>query len=85
MPNSNYVKGVRKERKIVNANKKLGKIAFRSAGSHSPVDVVVIDVKKREIRFIQCKAGAYSKREIERVKREFFGFEGQYFVYFDAI
>ena len=30
-------------------------IAFRSAGSHSPIDVVVIDKKTKQIGFIQCK------------------------------
>lgn len=55
MPNANYVKGVRKERKLVNDAREAGLIAFRSAGSHSPIDVCIIDCAARRIHFIQCK------------------------------
>ena len=43
--NKNYLKGVRKERKIVNIARNEGKLAFRSAGSHSPIDVFILDKK----------------------------------------
>ena len=68
MPNSNYIKGVRKERKFVNEAKEQGKIAFRSAGSHSPIDACIIDLEARRIEFIQCKPDSMSnnkKRELE--------------------
>jgi len=55
MPNKNYLKGVRKERKLVNNARAEGKLSFRSAGSHSPIDVVIIDKKEKIIEFIQCK------------------------------
>lgn len=55
MPNINYIKGVRKERQIVNDARTCGLIAFRSAGSFGIIDVVVIDVKKKEIKLIQSK------------------------------
>jgi len=62
MPNKNYVKGVRFERKLVNQARAEGLIAFRSAGSHSPIDVVIIDKFKRKIDLIQCKkAKKYNK------------------------
>ena len=68
MPNSNYLKGVRKERHYVNLARTLGKIAFRSAGSHSPIDVCIIDLKASTIEFLQCKPDNMSekkKKEIE--------------------
>jgi len=55
MSNPNYIKGIRKERKFVNDARAKGLIAFRSAGSHSPIDVCIIDVAARRIHFIQCK------------------------------
>ena len=65
MANANYVKGRRKEYKIVHRHKALGHIAFRSAGSHSPVDVTAIDTENKIIYFIQSKDGKISKRETE--------------------
>ena len=53
MTNKNYIKGVRKERLYVNRARKLGLIAFRSAGSHSPIDVIVIDVSNKRILMLQ--------------------------------
>ena len=61
MPSRNYLKGIRKERKFVNEARKLGFIAFRSAGSHSPIDVCIIDLENRKIEFIQCKPDNYSE------------------------
>lgn len=61
MPNRNYIKGVKKERKIVNDARSKGFIAFRSAGSHSPIDVCIIDLEGHKIEFIQCKPDNYSQ------------------------
>ena len=55
MPNRNYIRGVRAEREAVNFARQEGQIAFRSAGSHSPYDVVTIDEVTGIIRFIQFK------------------------------
>lgn len=55
MVNKNYVNGVRRERQIVNKARAEGKISFRSAGSHSPIDCCIIDLKYRRIEFIQVK------------------------------
>lgn len=68
MPNANYIKGVKKERFFVNKARSEGKIAFRSAGSHSPIDVCIIDLEARRIDFLQCKPESMSenkKKEIE--------------------
>ena len=70
MPNYHYNKGVRKERKIVNAAKAEGCIAFRSAGSHSPIDVCIIDIKNRQIRFIQSKGDSITPRQVEKLLEE---------------
>ena len=42
---------------LVNKAREEGKIAFRTAGSHSPIDVCVIDTKNLTIKLIQCKTG----------------------------
>lgn len=62
--NKKYKKGTRYEREIVNAARAEGKIAFRTAGSHSIVDVCIIDMENLEIEFIQAKTGkAKMKKE----------------------
>jgi Holliday junction resolvase len=73
MPNKKYIKGRRKEYKIVNEAKQNGFISFRSAGSHSPIDVVVIDLANKEIKFIQCKPDDMSSNKkflLEQEMRE---------------
>lgn len=76
MPNRNYEKGRRKEYKVVHQEKDKGCIAFRSAGSHSPVDVVSIDFKKKKIRLIQCKPdtmNAHQQQKLRDANRELNG------------
>ena len=70
MPNYAYNKGVRKERKIVNEAKKEGCIAFRSAGSHSPIDVCIIDIDHNQIRFVQSKGDSITPRQIQKLLDE---------------
>ena len=82
MPNKNYIKGVRKERKVVNQAKEKGLLAFRSAGSHSPIDVVVIDKKLREIYLIQCKPDSMSEKAKERLEDKYYELNGWYKVAF---
>ena len=55
MGNSNYIRGVKFERELVNKARKEGKVAFRSAGSHSKVDVCLWDPKFHYIQLVQCK------------------------------
>jgi len=78
-----YGKGVRLERKIVNEARAKGYIAFRSAGSHSPVDCVIIDTKSREIRFIQAKKGKSKMTKEE--KEKFLNYSDEYWVKFKCI
>jgi len=63
MPNKNYIKGRRKEYKVVNEAKAKGLISFRSAGSHSPIDVVIIDLGNKKIELIQCKPDDMSENK----------------------
>jgi Holliday junction resolvase len=66
MPNRNYIKGVRKERVLVNHARADNHLAFRSAGSHSPIDVVIINHDNHLINLIQCKPS--SMRESAKSK-----------------
>lgn len=60
---SNYSRGANKERSVVNKARAEGKIALRSAGSHSPIDVVIIDNNLKEIRLVQCKPRSMQKSD----------------------
>ena len=64
-----YVKGRRKEYKIVARERALGRLVLRSAGSHSPIDVVSIDYEKRIIKLIQSKPASMSKTAKEKIQR----------------
>ena len=70
MPNKNYIKGRKKEYKILNEARGLGFTALRSAGSHSPIDVVIIDTIERTIRFVQCKPDSMSEKKREALRQE---------------
>jgi len=67
MPNRNYQKGIRKERKLVNDARRRGLIAFRSAGSHSPIDLVIINPALRSVRLIQCKTQELSDNQVQKI------------------
>lgn len=71
MPNSNYVKGRRKEYAIVKDLKDEGfHIAQRSAGSHSPIDVFAINKRTKTIKFVQSKPDNFSTRETKKLINE---------------
>ncbi len=63
---NNYRKGYEKERRIVNSFREKSCIALRSAGSHSIIDVVVIDYLNHEIKLIQAKQ---TKRKLTKNKK----------------
>jgi hypothetical protein len=60
MPNKNYVRGRNKEYRIVHKWQNRGCLAQRSAGSHSPIDVFVIDHENKIVRLIQAKPNSMS-------------------------
>ena len=70
MGNRNYEKGRRKEYKVIHEAKDKGHIAFRSAGSHSPIDVVSIDLLERQIRWVQCKPDTMSANARQKLLDE---------------
>ena len=52
--NPNYLKGRRLEYEIQHKLQNAGWLAVRTAGSHSPIDIIAI--RHNKIRVIQCKA-----------------------------
>jgi len=85
MPNKNYIKGRRKEYKVVNQFKKEEYIAFRSAGSHSPIDVVAINPLKKIINLIQCKPNDMSENAKQKLYDANKYLEGEYIVIFEIV
>lgn len=81
-----YRKGARYERAIVNAARSNGSLAFRSAGSKSPVDVVIISHEKRTIKLIQAKAGkSMSEQARNRLGAKYKFLNGTYEVVFEVL
>ena len=80
-----YRRGADKERRIVNAARKLGKISLRSAGSHSPIDVVTIDLIDMTVRFIQCKGLKFPDSEKRRLEKEYKSLNGYFKGTFEVI
>lgn len=78
-----YSKGYRKERKIVLYEKSLGRLAFRSAGSHSPIDVVSIDTGIKVIRLIQSKCTITERQRIDLLNKNN-GLNGIFLVRFEV-
>lgn len=85
MPNKKYVKGRRKEYRLVNEHKSMGHVSFRSAGSHSPVDVVAIDCGNKRIQLIQAKPGSMSDNAKKKLEEENSGLNGNFEVRFLVI
>lgn len=50
---TNYHRGAYFERRVQRYYEKLGYLVIRSAGSHSPIDLVAL--KAGEVKLIQCK------------------------------
>ena len=82
MPNKNYVKGRRKEYDLVHRLRAKGYTAFRSAGSHSPIDVIGIDGGNKRIILIQAKPDSMSGKAKERLEEEHKDFNGIFEVRF---
>jgi Holliday junction resolvase len=82
MPNKRYIKGRRKEYKLIHEERDKGNIAFRTAGSHSPVDVVSINTKEKVITLIQSKSNKMSVREKDKLLIENKELNGLFNVFF---
>ena len=70
MPNKNYVRGRNFEYKVKKAYEEAGYLVFRTAGSHSPADLIAFPplgkITEWQPILIQCKASdkRLSKQEI---------------------
>ena len=79
---TNYRRGAEKERRIVKYFRDRGKLAVRSAGSHSLVDVWVVDKEAHVIKLIQAKLGKLGKKERARLIDQGSELNGLYVVEF---
>jgi Holliday junction resolvase len=69
VPNSSYVKGRRKEYAAIRLLERSGHLAFRTAGSHSPFDVIALT--SSVVRLIQLKAeylSAVDREALEQIR-----------------
>lgn len=83
MVNRRYRKGYEYERKLVNKERDKGNVSFRSAGSHSPIDVISIDHRNKRIELVQAKAGeSYTDSKKAKIQAENSYLEGKYDVVF---
>lgn len=67
MVNINYNRGRAKEYRIAHKFKKMGyDIAQRTAGSHSPFDVIAISKADKRIYLVQSKPDGYKSKEYDQ-------------------
>jgi len=85
MPNKNYLKGRKKEYKVLKECRAKGHIALRSAGSHSPIDIVDINLVERIIRFVQCKPDSMSENAKNKILEENSLLKGPFYVFFEVV
>ena len=81
---TNYAKGRKKEYKILKEARELGHVALRSAGSHSPIDVVDIDLDARVIKFVQCKPDSMQAKAREKLLMDNHLLNGSFFCVFEV-
>ena len=78
-----YRKGQRKELKICKQLKEDGwDIAQRTAGSHSPIDIIAISKEKNMIRLIQSKPDNFGLGKAESIMRQNWWLNGRFLVEF---
>lgn len=71
MPNSNYIKGRKKEYKIVKEFRDKGyDIVQRTAGSRSPFDVIAIRKEDNRITLIQVKPNNISQGQVDKIYKD---------------
>jgi Holliday junction resolvase len=79
-----YKRGADYERRIVKAARDKGMIAFRSAGSHSPIDLCIIDMKLKRVYFVQCKTGKQYESQKKKLEQQFKDLNGFFMCSFDV-
>lgn len=83
---TNYARGRNKEYRIMRYWRGRGCLAIRSAGSHTPVDVIVINPYDKIIKLIQSKLHGQknlSERKRNEIIAEGSKLEGDYKVLFE--
>lgn len=65
--------------------KELGWICLRSAGSHSPIDVVAINPATRQLRLIQCKPKSMNDTQKQKIRNENKELNGYFDVSFSVV
>ena len=80
-----YKKGRKKEYKICKELREEGfVIVQRTAGSHSPVDIIAIDKDKKLIKLIQAKPNSWREKQIKRLEIENRDLNGEFVVVFEV-
>ena len=78
---TNYQNGANRERRVLHSLKEQGfDLVFRSAGSHSPIDLFALDIKTKQIWLIQCKPKSMSIKAKQKLELEINKFEGNFSV-----
>lgn len=85
MSNKNYKKGRAKEYRIMDKLRKDFDIVARTAGSHSKVDIFLINKKKKEIIFIQSKPESMSDNKKKELEKELKWLNGKFKVSFKVV
>lgn len=84
--NPNYQKGLRKEYQIRKQLLLEGyDIAQRTAGSHSPIDIIAINKLTRVVKLIQCKPADFSQSEKQKIEAEMAWLNNMFRVEFEII
>lgn len=85
MPNKNYVKGRAKEYKICKELRAAGyDIVQRTAGSHSPIDVIAINKKDRSILCVQAKPSNLPTSQVNKILKECEWLDGEFNIEFSV-
>lgn len=80
---TNYQKGRSKEYRIMEKFRLAGcDIVLRSAGSHSPVDIIAINSTIKKIYFIQSKSKSISKNFKNKLLANYGWLNGMFEIYF---
>lgn len=67
---TNYEKGSNRERYIKKKLEKAGYLVVRSAGSHSPIDLIAID-REGSLLFLQVKPKKFSNNKAIQLEQEY--------------
>lgn len=82
----NYLRGRSKEYRIIDKLRKEGyDIVFRSAGSHSKIDVIAIRQSDKRIKFVQSKPKSMSENARKKIADELNWLNCEFIAEFEVI